>query len=400
MMTNPSLIALANSIAPGVANQPDEALENANLPATEVEKIETDVRQGNALIGANFINGSGAPAQEAGKAEGGVFKNGEAPKVLSSEQQAVANRQEDLNAWLESDKAKEWFDKNDFSQQDINKLKVDATGSWDAATEDLTKVFQRYFRDTNPNASWASAVDGIIGPKTMRQLDMELGRKEMLIPEDEFRQTIARQHSRWNGIGHLPELAGDFLERTVQIAKEISVDPRDLLTIMSFETGGTFDPAKKNGAGSGATGLIQFMPSTARELGTTTSALAGMSQTEQLEYVRSYFHMRKSELGEARDLESLYMHVLLPKAANLSNDAALFAANGNAVLSGPTAYRQNRGLDVNGDGIVQKRETRGHLDSHYQRVINQFGDRLSDIENGLSGERYAQAEIGEPTENS
>ena len=39
----------------------------------------------------------------------------------------------------------------------------------------------------------------------------------------------------------------------------------------------------------GATGLIQFLPSTARGLGTTTDALAGMSSVEQLNYVEKYF---------------------------------------------------------------------------------------------------------------
>ena len=38
------------------------------------------------------------------------------------------------------------------------------------------------------------------------------------------------------------------------------------MAVMSFETGGTFDPGIRNAAGSGATGLIQFMPSTAAGL--------------------------------------------------------------------------------------------------------------------------------------
>ena len=60
------------------------------------------------------------------------------------------------------------------------------------------------------------------------------------------------------------------------------------MAVMSFETGGTFNPGIRNAAGSGATGLIQFMPSAAAGLGTSTQALAGMSRAEQMKYVEKY----------------------------------------------------------------------------------------------------------------
>ena len=43
-----------------------------------------------------------------------------------------------------------------------------------------------------------------------------------------------------------------------------------------------------NAAGSGATGLIQFMPNTAEGLGTSTGELAGMSRARQMHYVEKY----------------------------------------------------------------------------------------------------------------
>src|SRR5690606_871732 len=57
----------------------------------------------------------------------------------------------------------------------------------------------------------------------------------------------------------------------------------DLMTAMAFETGETFSPSVMNAAGSGAVGLIQFMPSTARALGTTSQKLAAMGDLEQLD---------------------------------------------------------------------------------------------------------------------
>ena len=52
------------------------------------------------------------------------------------------------------------------------------------------------------------------------------------------------------------------------MAGRLGISEADLMAVMSFETGGTFNPGIRNAAGSGATGLIQFMPSTAAGLGT------------------------------------------------------------------------------------------------------------------------------------
>ena len=63
-----------------------------------------------------------------------------------------------------------------------------------------------------------------------------------------------------------------FTSGVSELAKKYNVPEDYLYAVMSFETGGTFDPAQKNMAGSGATGLIQFMPDTAKGLGTSTTA--------------------------------------------------------------------------------------------------------------------------------
>jgi len=55
--------------------------------------------------------------------------------------------------------------------------------------------------------------------------------------------------------------------------------------IIQLESGG--DPAAKNP--SGATGLIQFMPETAKAMGTTTEELAKMPVEDQVRYVVKYF---------------------------------------------------------------------------------------------------------------
>lgn len=137
-----------------------------------------------------------------------------------------------------------------------------------------------------------------------------------------------------------------FKEKVIRIAEDLGTDPNYLMAIMSFESGGTFSPSIRNAAGSGATGLIQFMPSTARALGTTTDELAGMTRERQLDYVARYFAPYR---GRLNSIEDAYMAVLYPAAIGRGGDHVLFRA-------GTTAYRQNSGLDSNRDGRVTVRE--------------------------------------------
>jgi len=117
------------------------------------------------------------------------------------------------------------------------------------------------------------------------------------------------------------------------------------MACMAFESAETFSPSIKNAAGSGATGLIQFMPMTALGLGTNVDALASMGETEQLDYVRRYFSSYAKRIG---NLSDMYMAILMPKYIGQPDDAVLF--------SGGRPYRQNSGLDANRDGLVTKSE--------------------------------------------
>lgn len=62
-----------------------------------------------------------------------------------------------------------------------------------------------------------------------------------------------------------------FRDRVLRMGAALQADPSHLMACMAFETGRTFDPAVRNAAGSGAVGLIQFMPATAQALGTPPS---------------------------------------------------------------------------------------------------------------------------------
>lgn len=74
------------------------------------------------------------------------------------------------------------------------------------------------------------------------------------------------------------KVSPEFRETVGDICDGLQIEPDWLMACMAFETGYTFDPAKKNGAGSSGTGLIQFMETTAKGLGTSTAALARMTR--------------------------------------------------------------------------------------------------------------------------
>lgn len=143
-----------------------------------------------------------------------------------------------------------------------------------------------------------------------------------------------------------------FTKGVTDLAKKYNVPEDYLYAVMGFETGGTFSPSKRNQSGSGATGLIQFMPETAERLGTSTESLSKMSRTEQLKYVDKYF---EGTLNKGASLSDVYMSVLFPAAVGKSENFVLF---GKGAMSGFTgeAYTQNKGLDLNKDGSVTKAE--------------------------------------------
>jgi len=144
-----------------------------------------------------------------------------------------------------------------------------------------------------------------------------------------------------------------FRARVRGVAANIGVDPSDLMACIAWESGRSFSPSVKNAAGSGAVGLIQFMPTTATGLGTSTAALAAMTAETQLDWVEKYFKPYK---GKLHNLADLYMAILWPKAVGQPMEYVLWDKD-----SRPTTYRQNAGLDIDKDGEITKAECSAKL---------------------------------------
>jgi hypothetical protein len=151
----------------------------------------------------------------------------------------------------------------------------------------------------------------------------------------------------------------EFKERVIKICAELEISPDFLMACMAFETGETFRADIPNKAGSGAVGLIQFMPKTAEYYNTSTEALAKMTPVEQLEYVRKYFYDYK---GKLHTLEDVYMAILYPKAIGKDPDTPIFKAPAKI-------YKQNMGFDANKDGLITPKECSAKLHAAYEKGL-------------------------------
>lgn len=139
-----------------------------------------------------------------------------------------------------------------------------------------------------------------------------------------------------------------FVKKLKDIASKYKLNPNWLMALINSETGGTFRADTYNKAGSGAVGLIQFMPSTARQLGTSTSALAKLSAVEQLDWVDKYLAYTANYLGAKIgdiDYDDLYLMVFYPAAVGKPNDFVI-------ARSPSATYVQNKGIDDNQDGLL------------------------------------------------
>jgi hypothetical protein len=164
---------------------------------------------------------------------------------------------------------------------------------------------------------------------------------------------ISTEGTKLNRSGN--DYGPEFLAKVKEIAQRLDCDYRDLLGLMNSESGIRADIKNPNGS---ASGLIQFIESTARSLGTTTAELRAMKPIDQLDYVERYLTNAKRNAGISGKLSAgdLYTLVFLPGRINR-----------NVVTSsGEDYYAKNKGLDLNNDGQITKTELGQRI--HNKRV--------------------------------
>lgn len=145
---------------------------------------------------------------------------------------------------------------------------------------------------------------------------------------------------------NVPGLAGTsaaFKRELVAMSERLEANPDYMAAVMSFETSGTFDPARRNPE-SHAVGLIQFTKGAAKSLGITRDELALLSATEQLRWVEKYF-LGVPAKGRMHALADHYLAVFGPKGMGKPPGFVLYEDPSDE-------YWQNVKLDWDQDGRI------------------------------------------------
>jgi len=145
----------------------------------------------------------------------------------------------------------------------------------------------------------------------------------------------------------------EFVQKVHDIAGRLGVKPEWLLAVMKNESGMSTTARNPHG---GATGLIQFMPSTAKGLGTTTEALSKMSAVQQLDYVEKYYTAYKGKFQSGADL---YLATFWPAALGKADAYPI----GGAVVA-----QQNPAFDLNKDGQITAGEFRQYYKHRFPEL--------------------------------
>ncbi len=156
-----------------------------------------------------------------------------------------------------------------------------------------------------------------------------------------------------------------FLSKLVEISKSLQINPNWLLIVMWKESKINPKAVNKN---SGASGLIQFMPRTAKWLGTSVEQIREMTGTEQLDYVFKYF---KSYAGKIKTVQDLYLITFFPAALGKDDDFVIHSKD----LSAEKVADANPVIDINKDRQITKSEFNDYVTNNLPSSWKDEGDK-------------------------
>lgn len=123
-------------------------------------------------------------------------------------------------------------------------------------------------------------------------------------------------------------------------------NPNHLSRVVEHESGYNLTARNRH---SGASGLIQFMPSTAKGLGTSVSRIRTMSFEQQLNLTMYYLDITERDFGFINDSIDMYLAVFWPKGIiDRDNGRSVF------IRAGTPAYNLNRDNDRDKDGDIDE----------------------------------------------
>lgn len=137
--------------------------------------------------------------------------------------------------------------------------------------------------------------------------------------------------------------------RLIQIADELAIDVDSISAVIARES--AWNPRAKNPGGS-ASGLLQWIETTAKGLGTTTAAIRAMSILEQLELVKAYFRPYRGRIRTPADAQ---MAVFMPAFVGKPLDTVVAAKDGTRRFGKVTeaeVYEKNKAYDRDRKGYI------------------------------------------------
>lgn len=154
-----------------------------------------------------------------------------------------------------------------------------------------------------------------------------------------------------------------FETKVIEVCKRLGIDPNWLMAVMWIESDLSTTAYNQS---SGASGILQFLPSTASDLGTTTDAILRMSNLEQLDLVYKYLKPYKSKIKSFTDC---YFAVFFPAALGQYADYILQSYG----LSASYVAGLNPGYDANKNNEITFREVERKIllmvDSKYRPTL-------------------------------
>jgi len=174
-------------------------------------------------------------------------------------------------------------DATNFQKKNLQLYQKDSlTRMQDKANEDI---------DLNPDTmeGWKATVDEAIDNSAYSDVEKYYMKREnaRFLEARGYKQTVKRQRISD------AEYSSDLVGAATQAAADLGISPVDLLTVISYETGGKFSTSIKGGAGGRHIGLIQFGIPEAKKYGVHANQTPG----EQMKSVVAYLKDRGFKPG-------------------------------------------------------------------------------------------------------
>lgn len=141
----------------------------------------------------------------------------------------------------------------------------------------------------------------------------------------------------------------------LEVARPLNLDISDLATVVSIESNFNEKAVNKY---TGASGIIQFMPTTAQELGYNISQVRAMTFNEQAKLAKKYL-----EKKNARGLRGvdLYLSVFYPVSVGKEN-----------FVYPNSVYSVNSGLDYDKNGKLTYSDIKRFFESKKAQTVKDY----------------------------